>query len=101
MKLAWSELAIAELAEIRSYSVRQWGRRVAAIYVAELAAAARDAAARPHLLRPLREPFRIRRVGSHYLLAHCDEAADRLTIARVLHVRMDLERHLQFDPPGK
>jgi plasmid stabilization system protein ParE len=48
----------------------------------------------PLCARPLKAPFRILRVRSHYLIAHMDAAADRLNIARMLHVAMDIERHL-------
>jgi plasmid stabilization system protein ParE len=36
-------------------------------------------------------------VRSHYLILHVDPDAGRLTVARILHVRMDIERHL---PPA-
>ena len=94
MKLAWSVLARAELAEIRRYSVERWGRDVAVAYLTDLRDAARAAAAHPESLRRLREPYRLRRVRSHILILHVDAAADQLTVARVLHVAMDLERHL-------
>jgi plasmid stabilization system protein ParE len=38
--------------------------------------------------------LRILRVRAHYLIVHIDEDADRLTVARVLHMAMDIERHL-------
>ncbi len=94
MRLAWSELAKIELAEIRQYSIARWGRSVASAYLADLAAAAKNAAAHPGSLRVVRGAFCIRRAGSHYLLFHLEPDVDRLTVARVLHVRMDIERHL-------
>lgn len=94
MRLAWSALAKTELAEIRQHSIDRWGREVAMRYLADLRDAVKSAAAAPEGLRPLKRPFRIRRVRSHYLILHVDPAADRLTVARVLHVRMDIERHL-------
>ena len=94
MKLAWSNLARAELAEIRRYSVARWGRAVAIRYMRDLRNAARIAAAEPVRVRPLREPWRIARARSHYLICHCNERTDTLTVARVLHVAMDIERHL-------
>jgi plasmid stabilization system protein ParE len=41
-------------------------------------------------------------VRSHYPILHLDPGADRLTVARVLHVRMDIERHLpaEREPDG-
>ncbi len=97
MKLAWTERAKVDLAEIRRYSIARWGRSVASAYLADLAAAAREAAAHPGSLRMVQGSFRIRRTGSHYLLVHFDPKADRLTVARALHIRMDVERHL---PPA-
>jgi plasmid stabilization system protein ParE len=35
------------------------------------------------------------RVRSHYLIVHVEE--ERLAIARVLHSRMDIERHLPME----
>lgn len=97
MRLAWTERAKVDLVEIRRYSIARWGRGVASAYLADLAGAAREAAAHPGSLRMVQGPFRIRRAGSHYLLIHVDPEAGRLTVARVLHVRMDVERHL---PPA-
>jgi plasmid stabilization system protein ParE len=97
MRLSWSALAKTELAEIRQHSIDRWGREVAQRYLADLRDAAKYAAAAPDALRLLKGPFRIRRVRSHYLILHVDRAAGRLTVARILHVRMDVERHL---PPS-
>jgi plasmid stabilization system protein ParE len=94
MRLAWSTLAKTELAEIRRHSIDRWGREVAQRDLADLRDAAKSAAAAPDGLRLLKGPFRIRRVRSHYLILHVDPGAGRLTVARVLHVRMDVERHL-------
>lgn len=94
MRLAWSVLAKAELADIRRFSVDRWGRAVALRYLGGIRDAAKDAAVHPERLRLLRGSFRIRRVGSHYLILHLDPEADRLTVARILHVKMDIERHL-------
>lgn len=94
MKLAWSTLAKAELAALKRYSLNRWSRDVALRYLEDLRDAARRVSASPDLARPLRGPFRILRVRSHYLIIHVDEPRRRLTIARVLHVAMDLERHL-------
>jgi plasmid stabilization system protein ParE len=94
VRLAWSALAKAELAEIRRHSIDRWGPEVAQRYLADLRDAAKSAAAAPDRLRFLKGPFRIRRVRSHYLILHVDPAIGRLTVARILHVRMDVERHL-------
>ncbi len=94
MKLAWSRLAQRELHELRRYSVKRWGRDVARRYLEDVRDAAKLLGTEPSRAKPLKGPFRVFRVRSHCLIAHVDEAADRLTIARVLHVAMDLERHL-------
>ena len=94
MKLAWTNLAKTELADIRRYSVDTWGRSVAVRYLRDLRNAARTVAANPTRARPLRGPWRITRVRSHYLVCHCDERTETLTVARVLHTAMDIERHL-------
>jgi toxin ParE1/3/4 len=92
VKLAWSKLARRELEALRRYSIENWGADVARRYLEDIRDAARLVAAQPERARPLRGPFRILRVRSHYLIVHVE--ADRLTIARVLHSRMDIERHL-------
>lgn len=92
MKLAWSNLARAELEALRRYSIDNWGAVVARNYLEDIRDAARLVAGQPERARPLREPFRIFRVRSHYLIVHVE--GDRLTIARVLHSGMDIERHL-------
>jgi plasmid stabilization system protein ParE len=56
--------------------------------------AAKQLSVDPLRAKPLKGPFRILRVRSHYLIVHVDAAADRATVARVLHVPMDIERHL-------
>ena len=38
--------------------------------------------------------FRIVRVRSHHRIVQVDTDADQLTVARVLHAALDIERHL-------
>lgn len=92
MKLAWSNLARAELEALRRYSIDNWGAVVARRYLEDIRDAARLVAGEPTRARALRGPFRILRVRSHYLIVHVD--GESLTIARVLHSKMDIERHL-------
>jgi len=94
VKLAWSNLAKAELRELRRSSVERWGCDVAQRYLEDVRAAAKQLSVDPLRAKPLKGPFRILRIRSHYLIVHADAAADRLTIARELHVAMDIERHL-------
>ena len=94
MRLVWANRATAELDDLRRYSIERWGAPVAKRYLEDIRDAARRVAATPDRARLLRGPYRILRVRSHYLIVHVDDAADRATIARVLHVAMDIERHL-------
>ncbi len=94
MKLAWSNLARGELQALRRFSVERWGRDVAQCYLEDVRNAARRLGEDPRVAKPLKDQYRIFRVRSHYLIVHVDRKADRLTVARVLHVAMDIERHL-------
>ena len=92
MKLAWSRLARQELEALRLYSIENWGAQVARRYLEDIRDAAQMLVAQPERARVLRGPYRILRVRSHYLIVHVED--ERLTIARVLHSKMDIERHL-------
>ncbi len=94
MRLVWSNLAIAELRALRRTSVARWGDAVAEHYLEDVAAAAKQIGADPDRARPLKGALRIFRVRSHYLILQIDTLANRVTVARVLHVAMDIERHL-------
>jgi plasmid stabilization system protein ParE len=93
VKLGWSNLAGAELQELRRCSVERWSRDVAQRYLEDVRAAAKQLSADPHRAKPLKGPFRIFRVRSHCLIVHVDAAGDA-TVARVLHVAMEIGRHL-------
>ena len=94
MKLAWSALAVRELRALRRHSVQRWGFEVSQRYLAEIADPAKRLSAEPGRARLLRGKFRIVRVRSHYLIAQVDAERGLVTIARVLHAAMDIERHL-------
>ena len=94
MKLAWSNLATQELREVRLYSVGRWGHDVALRYIQDVRDAAKRVAIDFHTARLLRGNLRIVRARSHYLIVHVNEATSTVTIARVLHAAMDIERHL-------
>lgn len=94
MNLAWSNLAVAELSELRRFSVDRWGNDVAMRYLEDIRDTAKRVAANPRLAKPLRGRLGYVRVRSHYLIVDVDEAADRLIVARVLHTAMEIERHL-------
>jgi plasmid stabilization system protein ParE len=94
VKLAWSNLARAELQALFSFSAGRWGREVAVRYLEDVRDAAKQLALDPRRGRSLKGPYRILRVRSHYLIVHIDPVADHLTVARILHTAMDIERHL-------
>jgi plasmid stabilization system protein ParE len=94
LKLAWSNLAREELVALRRFSIKRWGRDVTQLYLQDLRAAAKQLCVDPGRAKPLKGPYRILRVRSHYLIVHVEPEADRVTIARVLRVAMDIERHL-------
>ncbi len=94
MRLAWSNLARDELVALRRVSVGRWGRDVAQRYLEDLRAAAKQVGLDPGRAKKLSGPYRVLRVRSHYLIVHVDPAGDCVTIARVLHAAMDIERHV-------
>ncbi len=94
MRLAWSKLTRAELRELLQSSIKRWGTHVAQRYLEDVQDAAKQLVATPALARPLKGELRIFRVRSHYLIVQADPSNNRLIIARVLHVAMDIERHL-------
>ncbi len=94
MKLVWSRLAVEALREVRRHSIERWGRDVALRYLQDVRDAAKRVAADPHAARELRGDLRILRVRSHYLIVHVNDGTSTVTVARVLHAAMDVERHL-------
>ena len=94
MKLAWSTRAVQELHEVRQYSIDRWGRDVALRYMQDVRDAAKRIATNPLAARQLRGDYRIMRVRSHYLIVQVNERNSTVTIARLLHMAMDIERHL-------
>ncbi len=79
---------------MRRVSIERWGRDVALRYLEDIRAAAKQRATAPGLARLSKGPYRIFRVRSHDLIVHVDLAADRMTVARLLPIAMDAERHL-------
>jgi len=94
VKLVWSNLARQELDDLRRHSTDTWGTSVARSYLEDIRTAAKTVASHPERARFLRDRFRILRVRSHYLIVHVDSEEQRLTVARILHTAMDIERHL-------
>jgi plasmid stabilization system protein ParE len=94
VKLAWSRRAVAELNEIRRFSIERWGREIALQYLQGIQTAAKHLSIDALHSTPLKGQSRILRVRSRCLIAHVDITADLLTIARVIHVSTDIDRHL-------
>lgn len=94
MRLAWSRLALEELVALRRFSVERWGAEVARQYLQDIRRAAQLLCDGPERARVLRGRYRIFRVRSHYLILDIDPMERRLTVARVLHVSREIERHL-------
>ena len=94
MKLAWSVLAVQDLRDIRRHSVARWGREIALRYVQDVRDIAKRVAINPQSARLLRGNLHTVRVRSHHMIVHVDQGASVVTIARLLHTAMDLERHL-------
>ena len=94
MRLVWSNRARQDLEALKRYSVDTWGAAVASRYLRDIRDGAKASATNPERTRVLREPYRIVRVRSHYLILHLSRELQQLTVARVLHVAMDIERHL-------
>jgi plasmid stabilization system protein ParE len=94
VKLVWSRLSVEELREVRRHSIERWGRDVALRYLQDLRDVAKRVAADPHVAKQLRGDLRILRVRSHYLILHVNLGTSTVTVARVLHAAMDVERHL-------
>jgi plasmid stabilization system protein ParE len=94
VRLAWSSLAREELEALRRYSIERWGVDVSRRYLEDVRDAAKQVSVDPGRARSLQGPYRIFRVRSHCMILHVDEDAGSVTVARVLHVAMDIERHL-------
>ncbi len=94
MRLVWSRLAEGEVRALWRESVERWEEEVALRYLEDVREAAKGLGAAPMRARVLKGAFRILRVRSHYLIVHVDGVGERVTVARVLHVATDVERHL-------
>jgi toxin ParE1/3/4 len=92
MKLAWTEEAKRDLADIRDYSIERWGRTVASDYVGRVVTCAKACARDPRRLRTHGDAYRFARAGSHFVFVSVQP--NRLVVVRILHQSMDLARHL-------
>lgn len=87
-------LAEADLEDIWIYTLERWSLEQAEHYVSELSAAFERLARREWVGRPSRagEGYWRYLVGSHVVFYR--ETAETLDVIRVLHQRMDVDRHL-------
>lgn len=98
MKLSWSEAAKRDLRAITDCSVDRFGAEIAQRHVGRIVQSANEAAADPSRPRTLSARSRTVRAGSHVLILTVDPPRNRVTVARILHLAMDLDRHLPPDP---
>jgi toxin ParE1/3/4 len=90
-----SRRAKADVRVIWNYTVEHWGLNQAEIYLGLIEAAVDSIANDPNTGRPcdeVRPGHRRYLVGSHVLFYRMK--ANRVFVVRILHQRMDVERHL-------
>ena len=89
-----SPRARADLNEIFDYTVERWGLLQAEFYIRQIQVAVEAVAASPTLGRScdgIRPGYRKFPAGSHVLFF--TQKPGRIEIVRILHNRMDFERH--------
>jgi toxin ParE1/3/4 len=94
-RFALSPRALADIEEIWDYTVEQWNVGQAEVYLRKIKAAVEAVADDPRLGRPcdeVRAGYRKYPAGSHILFYR--PTPDGIDIVRILHQRMDFERHL-------
>lgn len=92
-----SPAARADLEQIWDYTHDRWGADQAEEYLRELQHAIERAATNPRIGRPcdeIRPGYRKLAAGSHTLFYRLTPAHDVVDVVRVLHQRMDVDRHL-------
>jgi toxin ParE1/3/4 len=95
LKILRLPLAEEDLINIWLYGYEQWGLKQADCYADSLDEQFKLLAASPEICRERAEfipPVRIHRHGSHLIIYTANRAA--IVIVRVLHYRMDLQRHI-------
>jgi toxin ParE1/3/4 len=95
MRFIVSPRARADIDSIWDYTVERWGERQAEIYLRLLKAAVDAVATDPKVGQAcddVRPGYRRYSVGSHVLFYRVDATA--VVVVRILHQRMDIERHL-------
>ena len=87
--------AIADLGEIWDYTVETWGEEQAERYLRLIDQSFHKVAANPGLGRPcdaIRKGYREYGVGRHLIFYRATDSG--IDVVRVLHERMDVDRHL-------
>ena len=95
MRFVVSPRAQADIDDIWEYTVEHWGLRQAEIYLRLIKEAVEAVAADPKVGRncdDVRPGYRRYLVGSHVLFYRVTATA--VVVVRILHQRMDVERHL-------
>lgn len=95
-RLLYSPAAQADLDSIWTYTFERWGAAQAASYLRELDAACRELAAgtkTSKAIGDIRPGYRKAPARSHVVFFRRVDDGDTLII-RILHRRMDVERHL-------
>ncbi|MBX7435380.1 type II toxin-antitoxin system RelE/ParE family toxin [Mycobacterium sp. Y57] len=91
-----SPAAQADLGDIWDYTCERWGDDQAEMYLREIQRAIERVVASPLIGRPcdeVCEGYRRHAVGSHTLY-YRGASNDVIDVVRVLHNRMDVDRHL-------
>jgi toxin ParE1/3/4 len=94
MHVTFSSRAKADVQVIWNYTVEHWGKGQAEIYLRLIGAAVGAIMADPGIGRPcddVRPGYRKYLVGSHVLFYRA--TAKAVFVVRILHQRMDVERH--------
>ena len=100
-RLELTEIARADLKSIRRYSTRTWGQHRTTQYMAALRDTMKSLLAGTAVTRSrddLRPGLRMAASGRHCIFFEADES--RVLVVRVLHDRMDYQRHLENSEPA-
>jgi toxin ParE1/3/4 len=85
--------AECDLSDIRRYTIKQWNLAQAETYLSGMGKTFAEIASGSKISRAVgRDGFRKVSYGSHMI--YFLETLEAITIARILHVRMDAEKHL-------
>lgn len=90
--------ARTDLLQIGRYTQRRWGAGQRRKYLDQMAARMPALAVEPGMGAPrddLREGYRSFRQGRHLIFYR--QSGDGILVVRVLHVRMDVRRHLEAE----